>query len=103
MGVHAHDRVCTDFIFLPAQGACNEAVWVYLSSPLGPGLAQLTEQAILRDSPVRNPCCCTPPPSPIPIRAQDPPCTPTHPCQGTPPSLRPSIALQERTQAKARV
>jgi hypothetical protein len=29
-------------------------VWVYLTSPLGPGLAQLTEQAILRDTPVRN-------------------------------------------------
>ncbi len=29
-------------------------MWVYLTSPLGPGLAQLTEQAILRDTPVRN-------------------------------------------------
>ena len=35
------------------QGESETAVWVYVSSPLGCGLAQLTEAAMLRGTPVR--------------------------------------------------
>lgn len=36
------------------QGESDAAIWVYVSTPLGCGLAQLTEAAMLRGSPVRT-------------------------------------------------